>query len=108
VVWGGEFRRVPIAQVGANRDFTNAGREHGPFGFSLWMAGGGVKGGRACGATDDIGFAAVENRVSVADWHATLLYLLGLHRHQLFFERAGFREKRTSTFPARIVRDILA
>jgi hypothetical protein len=108
VVWGGEFGRLPIAQVSAKGDFTNAGRDHGPFGFSLWMAGGGVKGGIAYGATDDIGFAAVQNRVSVADWHATLLYLLGLHHDRLFFERAGFREKLTSTFPAKVVRDILA
>ena len=108
VIWGGEFGRLPIAQVSATGDMTNAGRDHGPFGFSLWMAGGGVKGGIAYGATDDIGFAAVENRVSVTDWHATILHLLGFHHEQLFFERNGLREKLTATFQARVVREILA
>jgi hypothetical protein len=108
VLWGGEFGRLPIAQVSANGDMSTAGRDHGPFGFSLWMAGGGVKGGIAYGATDDIGFAAVENRVSVTDWHATILHLLGLHHEQLFFERNGLREKLTSTFQSRLVREILA
>ena len=72
------------------------------------MAGGGVKGGITYGATDEIGFAAVENRVSVPDWHATILHLLGLHHEELFFDRNGFREKLTSTFPARVVREVLA
>jgi hypothetical protein len=108
VIWGGEFGRLPIAQVSTNGDMKNAGRDHGPFGFSLWMAGGGVKGGIAYGATDDIGFAAAENRVSVTDWHATILHLLGFHHEQLFFERNGLREKLTSTFQARVVKEILA
>jgi len=72
------------------------------------MAGGGVKGGTAYGATDEIGFAAVEDRVSVTDWHATILHLLGLHHDQLFFDRNGFKERLTSTFPARVVKEVLA
>jgi hypothetical protein len=97
-----------MAEVPRNADYRNAGRDHGPYGFSLLMAGGGIKGGIAYGATDDIGYAAVDNRVSVTDWHATILHLLGLHHEQLFFERNGLREKLTSTFPARVVTEILA
>lgn len=108
VLWGGEFGRLPINELTTDKEIGNDGRGHGPHGFSLWMAGGGVKGGITYGATDEIGFAAVENRVSVADWHATILHLLGLHHEQLFFTRNGFKEKLTSTFPARIVKEILA
>jgi len=107
VLWGGEFGRLPNAEM-RTTDSARAGRGHGPHGFSVWMAGGGVKGGVIYGATDDIGFAAVENRVSVTDWHATILHLLGLHHEDLFFERNGFKEKLTSTFPARIVNEVLA
>jgi hypothetical protein len=108
VIWGGEFGRLPIAQFPAGGDVSNAGRDHGPRGFSIWMAGAGIKGGTTYGATDDIGYAAVENRVSIADWHATILHLLGLHHEELFFERNGFRDKLTSTFPAHVVRAVLA
>ena len=108
VVWGGEFGRLPIAQLPGNKDTTNAGRDHGPRGFSTWMAGAGIKGGTVYGRTDEIGFAAVENRVSVADWHATILHQLGLHHEELFFERHGFKEKLTSTFKARVVREIMS
>jgi hypothetical protein len=107
VIWGGEFGRLPIAQFPAGGDVRNAGRDHGPRGFSLWMAGGGVKGGVAHGNTDDIGYAAVENPVSIADWHATILHLLGLNYEELVYERNGFREKLTSTFPVKIVDSIL-
>ena len=72
------------------------------------MAGAGIKGGTVYGRTDEIGFAAVENRVSVADWHATILHQLGLHHEELFFERHGFKEKLTSTFEARVVREIMS
>lgn len=108
VLWGGEFGRLPIAQFPEGGDYANAGRDHGPRGFSIWMAGGGIKGGTVYGATDDIGYAAAENRVSIADWHATILHLLGLYHDELFFERNGFRDKLTSTFAARVVREVLA
>src|SRR5206468_11079410 len=107
-LWGGEFGRLPTAQLPANKDASGAGRDHGPAGFSVWLAGGGVKGGTVYGATDEIGYAAAENRVSIADWHATILHLLGLHHEELFFERNGFRDKITSTFPVRVVQEILA
>ena len=72
------------------------------------MAGGGVKRGTVYGTTDDFGYRAVENPVSVADWHATILHLLGLHHEELFYERNGLTEKLTSTHEPRIVREILA
>lgn len=104
VVWGGEFGRLPISQ-GA---IKNAGRDHGPNGFSVWMAGGGVKGGTVFGSTDDIGFKAAENRVSVHDFHATILNQLGLKHRDLVFERHGLKERLTDQFPARVVTEILS
>jgi Protein of unknown function (DUF1501) len=104
VVWGGEFGRLPIAQSPG----ANAGRDHGPSGFTVWFAGGGVKGGTVYGATDEIGYKAVENRVSVHDFHATILHLAGLNHRDLFFERDGRHERVTDEFPARVVREILA
>ena len=108
VIWGGEFGRLPIAQTRDKKNLERAGRDHGPRGFSLWMAGGGIKPGVTYGNTDDIGFAAVENPVSIADWHATILHQLGLHHEKLFFERNGLKEKLTDTFKPRIVKEILA
>ena len=86
VVWGGEFGRTPIRQ---NRD----GRDHHPYGFSVWMAGGGIRGGKVIGATDDFGFQAVEDKVHVNDLHATMLSLLGLPHEQLTYLFEG-REHR--------------
>jgi len=108
VLWGGEFGRLPINELTTDLEADNDGRGHGPHGFTTWMAGGGVKGGIAYGATDEIGFAAVEDRVSVADWHATILHLLGLDHERLLFDRSGLSERLTSTFPARVVREVLA
>jgi hypothetical protein len=72
------------------------------------MAGAGIKAGTVYGATDDLGLAAVENRVSVPDWHATILHLLGLHHKELFFEQHGLKDRLTSVFEARVVKEILA
>ena len=105
VVWGGEFGRLPLAQNAENG--VSAGRDHGPSGFSVWMAGGGVKGGTIHGATDELGHKAVENRVSVHDFHATILHQLGLGFRDLFFERHGLKERLTDQFPARVVSEIL-
>ena len=96
VVWGGEFGRLPMSQ-GAGKA---AGRDHGPNGFSVWMAGGGAKGGTVYGATDDIGFKAEENKVSVHDFHATVLHMLGLNARDLALERQGLKERLTDQFPA--------
>jgi hypothetical protein len=104
LIWGGEFGRTPIAQTDAG---PTAGRDHNPKGFSLWMAGGGVKSGVVHGATDDIGYEAVENKVSVTDWHATILHCLGLDYQKLVFDQSGLKEKITSVYEGRIVKEIL-
>jgi hypothetical protein len=105
VIWGGEFGRMPLSQVRDNA--ASAGRDHGPSGFSLWMAGGGVKGGVAHGSTDDLGHKAVENRVSVHDFHATMLHLLGMNYRDLVYERHGLNERLTDQFPSRVISEIL-
>ena len=108
VVWGGEFGRLPIAQLPADKDERKAGRDHNKNAFCTWMAGAGIKGGTVYGSTDEIGLASVENRVSVPDWHATLLHLLGMSHEQLFVELNGLKEKLTGVEAARVVREILA
>jgi hypothetical protein len=108
VVWGGEMGRLPIAQLPGDKDERQAGRDHNKNAFTTWMAGGGVQGGVAHGATDELGLRAVENPVSVADWHATILHLMGLRHEDLFFERNGLKDKLTATFDAHVVRPILA
>ncbi len=106
VVWGGEFGRMPISQLRPGTG--SAGRDHGPSGFSMWMAGGGIKGGVVHGATDDFGYKAVEKRTSVHDFHATMLHLLGMNFRDLVYDRHGLKERLTDQFPARLVQEILA
>jgi hypothetical protein len=108
VVWGGEFGRLPIAQLPPDKNERKAGRDHNKNAFCTWMAGAGIKGGTTYGKTDELGLAAVEDRVSVPDWHATILHLLGLHHDQLFVEQAGLKEKLTGVNEAHVVRGILA
>jgi uncharacterized protein (DUF1501 family) len=91
VIWGGEFGRTPIAD-GRYPD-KRAGRDHNPYGFTTWLAGGGIKGGKVIGATDDFGLRAVQDRVHINDLHATILKLLGLDHHKLTFLFQG-REQR--------------
>ena len=105
VVWGGEFGRLPLSQTQAS---GIADRDHGPSGFSVWMAGGGIKGGTTYGATDEFGHKAVEDRVSVHDFHATILHQLGMNFRDLAYERHGLHERLTDQFPARVVSEILA
>jgi hypothetical protein len=100
VIWGGEFGRTPTAQ---GKD----GRDHNPHGFTMWMAGGGVKGGVAYGATDDYGYRAVDNKVHMHDLHATILHLLGLNHEQLTFRHAG-RDYRLTDVHGTVVRAVLA
>ncbi len=107
VVWGGEFGRLPIAQLPADKDERKAGRDHNKNAFCTWMAGAGIKGGTTYGATDELGLAAVENRVSVPDWHATILHLLGLRHDQLYLEQNGLKEKLTGVEEAHVVKGIL-
>jgi hypothetical protein len=108
VVWGGEFGRLPIAQLPSDKDERKAGRDHNKNAFCTWMAGAGIKGGTTYGATDEIGLSAVEDRVSVPDWHATILHLLGLHHDQLYLELNGLKEKLTGVKEAKVVTGILA
>jgi uncharacterized protein (DUF1501 family) len=91
IIWGGEFGRTPVAD-GRYPD-KRAGRDHNPYGFTVWLAGGGVKGGKVVGATDDFGFRAVKDRVHVNDLHATILKLLGLDHKKLTYLFQG-REQR--------------
>ncbi len=108
VVWGGEFGRLPIAQLPPDKDERKAGRDHNKNAFCTWMAGAGIKAGTTFGTTDEIGLSAVENRVSVPDWHATILHLIGLHHDQLFILENGLKEKLTGVLEARVVQEILA
>ena len=103
VVWMGEFGRTPVSQ-GAN------GRDHSRRGFSLWLAGGGIRGGYAHGATDDFGYEAVDQVVNVHDLHATLLHALGLDHHRLTFDHSGRPENLTDSdlTGARVVTELLA
>ncbi len=107
VIWGGEFGRLPIAQLSADKDERKSGRDHNKNAACCWFAGGGVKRGLTYGATDELGFTAVENRVSVPDWHATILHLLGLNHDELYVDQHGLREKLTGVQPAKVIRDIL-
>ena len=100
VVWGGEFGRTPMAQ-------GSDGRDHNPFGFTMWLAGGGIKGGTVLGATDDYGYYAVEDKVEVHDLHATMLHLLGMD-HKRLTMRFGGRDMRLTDVHGEIVRGILA
>jgi uncharacterized protein (DUF1501 family) len=100
VVWAGEFGRTPVMQ-GSN------GRDHSPYGFSVWMAGGGVKGGQAIGATDELGFRAVERKVHVHDLHATMLALLGFDHERLTYHFEG-RDRRLTDVFGHVVREVIS
>jgi hypothetical protein len=110
VVWGGEFGRTPTVELptpGLNDAKTILGRDHNHYGFSMWMAGGGVKGGYAHGATDEFGFKAVEKPVHVHDLHATILHLLGFDHTKLTYRYAG-RDFRLTDVHGEVVRDLIA
>lgn len=103
VQWGGEFGRTPGAE---QRDSTNRGtegRDHHPYGFSVWLAGGGIRGGQAYGATDDFGYRAIVNRTSTADLHATILHQLGLEHERLTFSHNSRDERLTDLYPAKVI-----
>lgn len=100
VVWGGEFGRLPTHQ-------GSDGRDHNSFGFTMWLAGGGVRGGLAYGATDEFGYSAVENKVHVHDLHATILHLLGINHEQLTYRHLG-RDFRLTDVEGRVVKGILS
>jgi hypothetical protein len=109
VIWGGEFGRTPTVELpkeGSNAGKQN-GRDHNHYGFTMWLAGGGVKGGQAIGATDEIGFKAVENRVHVHDLHATILRLMGFDHKRLTYRYAG-RDFRLTDLYGNVVDAVLA
>jgi Protein of unknown function (DUF1501) len=99
VLWGGEFGRTPTSE-------SENGRDHNPSGFTMWMAGGGVKGGFAYGATDDYGYYAAEDKLHVNDLHATILHLLGLNHERLTYRYAG-RDFRLTDVAGHVAKDIL-
>jgi hypothetical protein len=99
VIWGGEFGRTPMAQ-------GTDGRDHNPFGFTMWLAGGGIKGGTIYGATDDYGYHAIENKVEVHDLHATMLHLLGMDHKKLTYRFSG-RDMRLTDVHGEVVTGIL-
>ena len=109
VIWGGEFGRTPVVEMpkeGSNQGKMN-GRDHNHHGFSMWMAGGGVRGGQAIGATDELGFKAVEDRIHVHDLHATMLHLMGFDHRQLTYRYAG-RDFRLTDVHGRVIDHVFA
>jgi uncharacterized protein (DUF1501 family) len=109
ILWGGEFGRTPTVELPANglNAGTTSGRDHNHYGFTVWLAGGGVKGGQTYGATDEFGFQAVENRVHVHDLHATMLHLLGFDHEKLTYRHAG-RDFRLTDVSGEVVTGLLA
>ncbi len=109
VIWGGEFGRTPVVELptpGANAGKVN-GRDHNHHGFTMWMAGGGVRGGTVHGATDEFGFKAVDKRVHVHDLHATILALLGFDHEKLTYRHAG-RDFRLTDVHGKVVKELIA
>jgi len=109
VIWGGEFGRTPVVELptpGSNQGKVN-GRDHNHYGFSMWLAGGGIKGGQVYGATDEFGFRAVEDKVHVHDLHATILRLLGFDHEKFTYRYAG-RDFRLTDIHGRVIRELIA
>ena len=109
IIWGGEFGRTPTVELpkeGSNKG-TLSGRDHNHYGFTMWMAGGGIKGGQMYGATDEFGFKAVEKRVHVHDLHATILQLMGFDHTKLTYRSAG-RDFRLTDVHGRVIHDWIA
>ena len=107
VVWGGEFGRTPMVQADSPDKAAGGGRDHHPFAFSLWMAGGGIKGGQTVGRTDDFGLQVVADRIHVHDLHATILHCLGLHHEALTYRHMG-RDFRLTDVAGEVVKKLLA
>ena len=107
VVCGSEFGRTPVREVGGMANQAKRGRDHNPFGFTMWLAGGAVKGGTIYGATDEFGFKAIEKPVHVHDIHATILYLLGIDHTRLTYRYSG-RDFRLTDVAGNVIHDIIA
>jgi uncharacterized protein (DUF1501 family) len=106
VIWGGEFGRTVYSQGQLSE--TNYGRDHHPRCFSMWMAGGGVKGGQVYGDTDELSYNITENPVHIRDLHATILHALGIDHHQLTYKFQGLDQKLTGVEPAKVIKDLFA
>ena len=107
VVCGSEFGRTPVMEVGGNSSNSQNGRDHNPFGFTMWLAGGGIKVGTVYGATDDFGSKAIEKPVHVHDLHATILHLLGIDHTRLTYRYSG-RDFRLTDVSGTVIHDIIA
>jgi len=107
VIWAGEFGRTPICEIRNSQEADNAGRDHHPNCFSLWMAGGGIQGGRVIGATDELGFFITEDKVHVHDLQATVLHCLGFDHTRLTYRHMG-REFRLTDVGGTVVKKMLA
>tara|TARA_B110000881_G_scaffold218044_1_gene236766 strand:- start:915 stop:2369 length:1455 start_codon:yes stop_codon:yes gene_type:complete len=105
VIWGGEFGRTVYSQGTLTE--KNYGRDHHPRAFSMWMAGGGVKGGQVYGETDDFGYNVTENPVHISDLHTTILHQLGINHHKLTFKYQGLDQKLTGVKPTQVISEIL-
>ena len=101
IVFAGEFGRTPMAQ-------GSDGRDHNPFGFTIWMAGGGIKPGITYGETDPVGYTPAVNPVQLRDFHATLLHLLGFDHREMIFPFKGLNQKLTGVKPAEVIKDVLS
>ncbi|MBM4074383.1 MAG: DUF1501 domain-containing protein, partial [Planctomycetes bacterium] len=108
VQWGGEFGRTPGAEKRDGNDARgNEGRDHHPYGFSIWLAGGGIRGGQTYGATDDFGYRSIGQRTQTADLHATILHQLGINHESLIFSHNGRDERLTDVYQARIIQELI-
>jgi hypothetical protein len=107
VVCGSEFGRTPVREVGGGGNGVKRGRDHNPFGFTMWLAGGAVKGGTIYGATDEFGFKAIDKPVHVHDIHATILYLLGIDHKKLTYRYSG-RDFRLTDVAGNVLHDLIA
>ncbi len=106
IVWGGEFGRTPTVELSGDGQST-LGRDHNHYGFSVWLAGGGIKGGTVYGATDEFGFRAIDKPTSVHDLHATMLHLLGIDHERLTYRYAG-RDFRLTDVHGKVIHEIVA
>jgi len=107
VIWGGEFGRTPMVEIRRPGEDGNEGRDHHPLAFSMWMAGGGIKGGQTIGKTDDLGFNIVEDKVHVHDLQATILNRLGFDHTKLTYRHQG-RDFRLTDVNGQVVQKLLA
>ena len=103
VVWGGEFGRTPTIE--GNKTGDSRGRDHSPSGYTMWLAGGGVKGGQIIGETDELGYVPIERSLTPADMHATLLYALGIDQHRLSYPHNN-RDEIPTVFGGEVIQEV--